>query len=117
MVNNNNGHRARKDNNSMEQYRLIEDPGHGWLEVPTLELVSLGISEKISAFSYQSVDRELSYLEEDCDLGTFAIAKGWSQATAYKNWRTEYQENTFIRGLKSYSPVTATRPEGRTTAQ
>ena len=74
-------------------YRFISDPGHGWLEVPLSELVELGIAQEISSFSYQSKDGNLVYLEEDCDLGRFADAKGWSQKTAWENWKEVYQRH------------------------
>lgn len=32
----------------MREYTFHEDAGHGWLEVPAAELVSLGIHEQIS---------------------------------------------------------------------
>jgi len=86
-------------------YRFIEDPGHGWIEVPVSELEALGIADKITPYSYLSSDGKLAYLEEDSDLSTFARAKGWTPADAYLNWKHEYQENTFVRGLRSYKPA------------
>jgi len=57
-------------------YEMHTDAGHGWLKVERIELVKLGIEAKISAYSY--VNGPWAYLEEDCDLGTFARAKGWT---------------------------------------
>lgn len=54
-------------------YTFHEDPGHGWLEVKKQELIKLGIAEKITHYSYQHGDKV--YLEEDCDLATFMMAK------------------------------------------
>lgn len=43
------------------------DPGHGWVSVKKSVLVSLGIADKISHYSYMR--GASAYLEEDCDLG------------------------------------------------
>lgn len=51
----------------MLKLRYQQDPGHGWISVKRDLVVKLGISDKISDFSYQ---RGASvYLEEDCDAG------------------------------------------------
>ncbi len=93
-------------------YRFIEDPGHGWLEVPLRELVELGISQDISAFSYMSraggqASETMVYLEEDCDAPRFDQAKG------SKNWELEpvYQDPTFVRQLPSYQAPPPAEPE------
>ena len=57
------------------KYTFYEDPGHGWLEVPTPELRELGIAHKISTCSYVYPNGRFVYLEEDCDLTTFLEAK------------------------------------------
>lgn len=57
----------------MNGYIFHEDPGHGWLQVPIAELDRLGIAAKISRYSYYRAGS--AYLEEDCDLSTFARAK------------------------------------------
>lgn len=85
-------------------YRLIEDPGHAWLEVPTKELAQLGIADKISSFSFQSRDKKFSYLEEDCDLSIFAKAKGWTFEDAHTNWKVAYcPERAFLQSFPRYS--------------
>jgi len=88
-----------------ESYRFIEDPGHGWLEVPTKEIAGLCIADKISTYSYVSGDRKMAYLEEDSDMSVFCRAKGWEPGEAHKNWETEYQPNTFVRHLERYTPI------------
>ena len=58
------------------------DPGHGWLEVPRNDLITLGIAHGISACSYQ--DEANAYLEEDVDTGVYlraARAAGWRVET------------------------------------
>ena len=86
--------------------RFIEDPGHGWLEVPVADLVKLGIENEITPYSYKSRDGKLAYLEEDCDLSTYARAKGYTVGMHKWSEPVErvYQENTHIRSLPSYSP-------------
>lgn len=54
-------------------YKFISDPGHGWMEVPTLEVVKMGL--KISSCSYVHPSGKYMYLEEDCDLQAFLFAK------------------------------------------
>jgi hypothetical protein len=63
----------------MKTYKFHTDPGHGWLEVPTLECHDLGILSKISSYSYRGRNNEgidCLYLEEDCDFAIFHEAKG-----------------------------------------
>jgi hypothetical protein len=84
------------------KYRFIEDPGHGWLEVPIEQINALGIAEKISGYSYKR--NGMAYLEEDCDAGTFIDAYKakigpWSPA---ENVLPVYQENTPIRGYERF---------------
>ena len=50
-------------------YLFHSDPGHGWLQVNRLELIDLGILDKISNYSYQYGGDV--YLEEDCDYSLF----------------------------------------------
>jgi hypothetical protein len=54
-------------------YTFYEDPGHGWLEVPMIELREMRIDHMISPCSYR--DGGKAYLEEDCDLSIFLAAK------------------------------------------
>lgn len=86
--------------------KFYEDPGHGWLEVPVAELVKLGIAAEITSYSYQSRDGKTAYLEEDCDLSTYARAKGYTVGMSKWAEPVEFihQENTFIRSLPCYSP-------------
>ena len=48
------------------------DSGHGWLEVTYEELIDLGITKRITNWSYR--DGEKVYLEEDIDVGTYIDA-------------------------------------------
>ena len=57
----------------MKKYHFYSDPGHGWLKVSIKELIKLGIAEKITGYSYRKGN--FAYLEEDCDVSTFADSK------------------------------------------
>ncbi len=48
------------------------DGGHGWLEVKESDLIILGVSEKITHYSYKNEGN--AYLEEDCDMAKFLSA-------------------------------------------
>ena len=56
----------------MTTYKYIQDPGHGWIEVPVSEIRALGL--KPSHCSYKK--GRYVYLEEDCD------ALAWINARA-----------------------------------
>ena len=82
-----------------ERYRFIEDPGHGWLEVPISELKILDIQDQISDCSYMKGDK--AYLEEDCDMAIFVEAYE-KKFKAEVNIAQVYQEHTPIRGYLRY---------------
>ncbi len=77
---------------------FISDPSHGWLQVPHTLLKEMGITDKISHYSYQNM--KYAFLEEDLDYSVFTLSckKGGYKLTVVN----EYQENTFIRSLPSY---------------
>lgn len=90
----------------MKTYTFHQDPGHGWLEVPRAELQALGIAHRISGYSYESRDGATVYLEEDCDLSTFAHSSGWG-ADGF-DWRAlvkdeNYGCDCFIRSLPRFA--------------
>lgn len=49
--------------------KFYSDAGHGWMAVKRELLVTLGILDKITPYSYQK--GKTVYLEEDCDATTF----------------------------------------------
>jgi len=74
--------RIRRANKMKEKIKrklmFFSDPGHGWLRINQYDLEDLGITDKISGFSYQRGSRV--YLEEDCDAPRYlaaAKAAGW----------------------------------------
>ena len=54
------------------KFDFYSDPGHGWVKVSKELLAKLGISHKISQYSYQRGN--FAYLEEDCDANLFVQA-------------------------------------------
>ena len=52
--------------------KVFGDPGHAWARFPKAKLVSLGIADKISTYSYQNGAN--AFLEEDCDLSVLVVA-------------------------------------------
>lgn len=90
-----------KTGRKKKKYDFYEDSGHGWLKVKKKELKRLGISNKISGFSYMRGD--YAYLEEDDDLSTFykaKVSKGEKPAPANVHITDKKSK---IRGYYSYS--------------
>jgi hypothetical protein len=85
-------------------YRYIQDPGHGWIEVPRAELNALGIARQISLYSYQLGD--WVYLEEDCDAGAWIKARALSgQPVGQDELHEEHTDtDSLIRDLERYRP-------------
>ncbi|MEE9215652.1 MAG: hypothetical protein V3U54_12930 [Thermodesulfobacteriota bacterium] len=51
------------------RFDFISDLGHGYVKVPLVMIQELGITNKISEYSFK--DNEFGYLEEDCDFWLF----------------------------------------------
>ena len=105
-----------KPGEDVRRFTLHEDAGHGWLEVPRRDLVTVGLNRMndydggdfsrrngMTAFSYQSRELDLVYLEEDCDGPLFmerALAAGWIVNTE----RRVHGGRCYIRELANYAP-------------
>ena len=86
----------------METYLMIHDSGHGWMEVPTVDVIRSGFVP--SKYSYVNPSTWMTYLEEDCDLPGYLKAAG-IQAFCIKD--TEYFEgDAWVRNLPSSHPDT-----------
>jgi len=83
----------------METFTFYADPGHGWLEVPRDLLHDLGIADEITPWSYQRLDTV--FLEEDCDLTTFALAMN-NAGRKFTMLETHTNGDSFVRSLPSY---------------
>ncbi len=83
-------------------FNFYSDPGHGWLKVPKSLLITLGISHKVSGYSYQR--GEYAYLEEDGDVSCFF--KAYEKHTGNKPILRENYSNkqSRIRRYWSYTP-------------
>jgi hypothetical protein len=83
----------------MKTFTFYEDPGHGWLEVDKADLKDLGVTDKVSGYSY--VKGTSVYLEEDSDMWVFMDAFK-SKYGDYPQRVTVYQETTPIRRYREY---------------
>jgi len=52
--------------------KVFADPGHAWARFPKARLLTLGIANKISTYSYMNGSN--AFLEEDCDLSILISA-------------------------------------------
>ena len=52
--------------------KVFADPGHAWARFPKARLLTLGIADKISTYSYMNGSN--AFLEEDCDLSLLISA-------------------------------------------
>ncbi len=82
----------------MKTYKFFTDAGHGWLQVSHSELSELGLTDKISPYSYR--DRNFAYLEEDCDAVIFADAKSWERPL--RNIEEIYHDDSPVREMEEY---------------
>jgi hypothetical protein len=79
---------------------VFSDPGHGWARVPKTLLTKLGISAKISTYSYQRGD--YAYLEEDCDLGVLINALKSKNYVDINFKENHTNRQSKIRGYATY---------------
>ena len=86
------------------------DAGHAWLKVPKALLVTLGIADKITGYSYEYLDQ--AYLEEDQDAVLYMktlFPMGFDSGM-YKIFRQMYireindGDESNIRNFKRYVP-------------
>ena len=78
------------------------DRGHGWLEVTQADIETLGLSDKISAYSYAQGGK--AFLEEDCDATLYiegAKAAGWTIQIVEKYTDAD----SHIRRMESYRVI------------
>lgn len=91
----------------MKTYRKIEDPGHGWLEVPYADVKEFGVIPKISACSYYDNFKKLCYLEEDLDMSIFLNELSERGISSERTVDYSYSKvgapECFVRNLLSFS--------------
>ena len=79
--------------------KVFADPGHAWARFSKAKLVSLGIADKISSYSYQNGNN--AFLEEDCDLGVLVKAlRDRGYEIKFNESHTNRQSK--IRGYNTY---------------
>ena len=79
--------------------KVFADPGHAWARFPKAKLVTLGIADKISPYSYQNGTN--AFLEEDCDLSVLITAlKDRGYEIKFNESHTNKQSK--IRGYNTY---------------
>jgi hypothetical protein len=84
-------------------FTFHEDPAHGWLEVPLSLVKSLGLNSQISPYSYVDTNKQLAYLEEDCDATKFIFAYKKEYGEESIGFDIKYYDNEcFIRNLKGF---------------
>lgn len=81
--------------------KVFADPGHAWARVAKSKLVTLGIADKISTYSYQK--GENAFLEEDCDLSVLI------SALRVRGYEIKFNESHTNRSskIRSYSAYKA----------
>jgi hypothetical protein len=79
--------------------RYIQDPGHGWLEVPVSELRRVNVHKDITQYSYRK--GKTAYLEEDCDMPAYLLALK-ARGEPRPVLEDVYEEDTPIREYPSY---------------
>ena len=83
-------------------YIFHTDPGHGWLAVKRAEIVSMGLLEVISPYSYQKGNTV--YLEEDNDMATFLDAyKGLHGVPPLYRYGAKCDDRHPIRGYEHFT--------------
>lgn len=81
------------------KFDFYSDPGHAWLKVPKQLLAKLGISSKITPYSYERGN--FAYLEEDSDAYLFIkTMKEHGFTVAFKEHFTN--RSSKIRNYSSY---------------
>ena len=87
--------------------RFISDSGHGWLEVPTVDVITAGVAP--SRYSYLDAATGMSYLEEDCDASAYLHAVGCTKGLTCEDCIAPIQADIYIdgdcwvRGLPRYA--------------
>ena len=94
----------------LKKFDFICDPGHGWVKVPFSLLETLGITDKITRYSYQR--KNFAYLEEDLDADTFFQAYkkhyGFEPTCRYRHSNKSSKVRSYRDYDKGKAPVEET---------
>ena len=79
-------------------FNFYSDPGHGWLEVSTSDLDTVGLMvDDFSNFSYRSL--HCVFLEEDCDASKFQVAYKKAFGKYPEMYRQHQNSDSFVRSM------------------
>ena len=81
-----------------KRYKYYHDAGHGWLRVKLVDLLELGLDDKVTNCSY--MDDEYVYLEHDCDAPLFINKSAVIESQVDIAYPVD---DSFIRNLQSYN--------------
>ena len=80
--------------------RFICDPSHGWGEIPISLINDLGLTSKISNYSYKKDVN--AYLEEDCDL-PMVLRELKKQGIEFSFIEEHSNNDSWVRNLKKFN--------------
>jgi len=99
----------RSPGDTKPAFTYHQDPGHGWLEVPAVDLAANGLTEAaFSRYSYvdwDKMDGPVYFLEEDCDLPLFALAYANRHFKRPPMTEVYHAGDCFIRDLERIGEV------------
>lgn len=82
------------------KFVFYSDPAHGWIKVKKSLLSKLGITDKISAYSY--MHKDFAYLEEDQDYTAFKSAMSANGLSVEYKDQITISKRSKIRSYQSY---------------
>lgn len=80
------------------------DPGHAWLRVKKADALALGITGKVSQYSYHK--GQYAYLEEDCDAGLFIEAAQAAGAVVLTTDHNSPDNDSHVRRMQRITSPT-----------
>ena len=87
----------RKKGVSMRSFNWHVDAGHEWLEVELNYLMMKGLANKISSYSFYSMEKNRAYLEGDMDASILYNFMG-------EDWINE-GSHTIDHGMPNHNPI------------
>lgn len=95
----------------INKYSYIQDPGHGWIQVPIAEIREFGLTPS----SYSYMDGPWVYLEEDCDAAAWIKAREAAGCPVTRDMLRDVHVNDYsaIRDMARYEPSLAAQTMAR----
>lgn len=88
------------------QFTYLTDPGHGWVRCPLSLALELGITPRVSRYSYFQPETNDIWLEEDCDAGLLIDALR-AAGIEYTLRELHVNGDAAVRSFPSWTPATA----------